>query len=63
MAEVSPMMTHEAGAGPKVNRTETMRPREACAKDDAVVAGTQAAIPRATEVTGQDPGQHDEDPL
>ncbi len=47
MAEVSPMMTHEAGAGPKVNRTETMRPREACAKDDAVVAGTQAAIPRA----------------
>jgi len=29
MAEVSPIMTHDAGAGPRVKRTETIKPREA----------------------------------
>jgi hypothetical protein len=51
MADVSPIMTHEAGAGPKVNRTEMIRPKEACAREDAVAAGvpwvtgTEAATP------------------
>ena len=40
-------MTHEAGAGPKVNKTETMRPSDACASEAAVEAPTEAAIPRA----------------
>jgi hypothetical protein len=54
MADVSPIMTHEAGAGPKVNRTEMIRPKDACAREDAVAAGvplvtwTEAATPRAT---------------
>jgi hypothetical protein len=41
------MMTHEAGAGPKVNKTETMRPKDACAKEAAVEMPTEPAIPRA----------------
>jgi hypothetical protein len=54
MADVSPIMTHEAGAGPKVNRTEMIRPKDACASEAAVAAGvplvtgTEAATPRAT---------------
>jgi hypothetical protein len=48
MADVSPIMTHEAGAGPKVNNTETIRPREACARDDEVETATEPATPRAT---------------
>lgn len=44
------MMTHEAGAGPRVKSTEMMRPRDACAKEAAVFAasletGTVAATP------------------
>lgn len=50
MEEVSPIMTQEAGAGPRVNSTEMMRPRDACARDAAVLAaslvtGTEAATP------------------
>jgi hypothetical protein len=47
------MMTHEAGAGPKVNKTEMIRPKDACAREAAVAAavplvtGTEAATPRA----------------
>jgi hypothetical protein len=48
MADVSPMMTHEAGAGPNVNRTETMRPKDACASVAAFETPQEAAIPRAT---------------
>lgn len=48
MDEVSPIMTHEAGAGPKVNRTEIMSPKDACARVDAVDVPTEAAIPSAT---------------
>jgi hypothetical protein len=48
MAEVSPIMTHEAGAGPKVNKTETMRPKDACARVAAFDVPQEAAIPRAT---------------
>jgi hypothetical protein len=51
MAEVSPMMTQEAGAGPRVKRIEMRRPREACALEMAVlvasVEGIDPAIPRA----------------
>ena len=46
MADVSPIMTHEAGAGPNVNKTETIRPRDACARLDGVDLPTEAAIPR-----------------
>jgi hypothetical protein len=50
MEDVSPMMTHEAGAGPRVKSTEIMRPRDACAREAAVFAaaldtGTVAATP------------------
>jgi hypothetical protein len=44
---------HEAGAGPKVNRTEMIRPKDACAREAAVAAavplvtGTDAATPSA----------------
>jgi hypothetical protein len=54
MADVSPIMTHEAGAGPKVNRTEMIRPKDACAREAAVAAGvflvtgTEAATPSMT---------------
>jgi hypothetical protein len=48
MADVSPIMTHEAGAGPKVNKTEMMRPKEACARLDEVDTATEPAIPRTT---------------
>jgi len=41
-------MTHEAGAGPRQKRTETINPREACALDAAVDLPTEAAMPRAT---------------
>jgi hypothetical protein len=47
MDEVSPMNTQEAGAGPKVKRTDTIRPSDACARLDAVVMETEPAIPRA----------------
>jgi hypothetical protein len=47
MADVSPIMTHEAGAGPKVNKTETMRPKDACAREAAFETPTEPAIPRA----------------
>jgi len=47
MADVSPIMTHEAGAGPKVNRTETMRPKDACAREAAFDKPTEPATPRA----------------
>ena len=49
MDDVSPMMTQEAGAGPKQNSTETMRPSDACAWVAAVPPPTEAAIPRATK--------------
>jgi hypothetical protein len=50
MADVSPMTTHDAGAGPRVNSTEIMSPRDACAREAAVfaaslVTGTEAATP------------------
>jgi hypothetical protein len=48
MADVSPIITHEAGAGPKVNKTETIRPKDACAREAAVDLPTEPAIPRAT---------------
>jgi hypothetical protein len=48
MADVSPIMTHEAGAGPNVKSTETIKPRDACANEAAVLLPTEAAIPRAT---------------
>jgi len=48
MADVSPMMTHEAGAGPKVKRTETMRPKDACAREAEFEMPTDPATPRAT---------------
>jgi hypothetical protein len=51
MADVSPIMTHEAGAGPKVNRTEIMRPKDACAREAAFDLPTEAATPRATSRT------------
>lgn len=40
------MMTQEAGAGPKTKKTDTIRPKDACAKLEAVVVGTEPAIPR-----------------
>jgi hypothetical protein len=49
MAEVSPIMTHEAGAGPKVNKTDTMRPKDAWAREAAFDKPTEPAIPRATK--------------
>ena len=51
MADVSPIMTHEAGAGPRVKRTETMRPRDACAREAEVDCPNDAAIPIATRTT------------
>lgn len=58
MADVSPMIAYETGAGPKVNRTETMRPKEACAKEAAFREAKldfdvvqDAATPRATSRT------------
>jgi len=48
MDDVSPIMTHDAGAGPKQNRTDTMSPREACAREDAFDSLKEAAIPRQT---------------
>jgi hypothetical protein len=51
MADVSPIMTHEAGAGPKVNRTEIMRPKDACAREASFDLPTEAATPRATSRT------------
>ncbi len=51
MADVSPIMTHEAGAAAKVNKTETMRPRDACALEAATDLPTEAAIPRAISRT------------
>ena len=53
--EVSPIITHEAGAGPRVNKTDTMRPREACARDAAVETPNDAAIPRHTSNTALNP--------
>lgn len=50
MADVSPMMTHEAGAGPNVKRTETIKPRDACASLDGFALGLiDPAIPSATK--------------
>lgn len=46
MEDVSPMMTQEAGAGPRVNRTEMISPRDACAKEADLDTPTEAAIPR-----------------
>ena len=40
------MITHEAGAGPKVNNTEMIRPRDACAREAAFDLPQEAAIPR-----------------
>ena len=51
MAEVSAMMTHDIGAAAKVNMTDTMRPNEACALDEAVDLGKHAAIPSARSMT------------
>ena len=51
MADVSPIMTHDAGAGPKVNRTEMIRPKEACAREAALDLPTEAATPRAMRRT------------
>jgi len=51
IADVSPMITHEAGAGPRVNSTETIRPSDACARDAASDMPKQAAIPRAKSRT------------
>ena len=48
MADVSPIMTHEAGAGPKVNSTEMMRPKDACARLVAFDLPTDPAMPRQT---------------
>jgi hypothetical protein len=39
-------MTHEAGAGPKVKKTEMMRPNDACALLSAFEVPTDAQIPR-----------------
>ena len=47
MAEVSPMMTHEAGAGPKVKPTEMISPRAATALFCAFELAKEPAIPRA----------------
>jgi hypothetical protein len=64
MAEVSPIITHEAGAGPKVNRTEMIRPKDACAREAAFAAevpwvtGTEAAMPRATRRMVLNPEPH-----
>ena len=41
------MMTHEAGAGPKQNRTETINPSDACALLAALPPPHEAAIPSA----------------
>ncbi len=46
MADVSPIMTHDAGAGPNVNSTETINPRDACAREAFVDLPTEPAIPR-----------------
>lgn len=46
MADVSPMMTHEAGAGPSVKPTEMIKPRAAWAKFDDSDTATDPAIPR-----------------
>jgi hypothetical protein len=51
MADVSPMMTHEAGAGPNVNKTEMIRPKEACAFEAAIEIPTEPATPSATRKT------------
>ena len=55
MAEVSAMMTHEIGAAAKVNMTDTMRPNEAWALEDAVDLEKHAAIPRAKSMTTLNP--------
>jgi hypothetical protein len=47
IAEVSPIIAYETGAGPRVKRTDTIRPREACANEDALDFSTVPAIPRA----------------
>jgi len=44
-------MTHDAGAGPKVNKTETMRPKDACAREAAFETPKEAATPRETNRT------------
>ena len=49
MDDVSPIMTQEAGAGPRQNRTETIRPRDAVASDAEFEKGTEPAIPMATK--------------
>lgn len=51
MDEVSPMMTHEAGAGPRQKRTETIRPRDAWASEAEFDSPTDAAMPRAIKRT------------
>lgn len=48
MAEVSPMIAYETGAAPRVKSTETMRPKEAWAREAAVDLPTDPATPRAT---------------
>jgi hypothetical protein len=45
------MMTHEIGAAAKVNITDTIRPNDACALEEAVDLGKHAAIPRAMSMT------------
>jgi hypothetical protein len=51
MAEVSPITTHEAGAGPNVNNTEIMRPMDTCAREAAVDLPTDAVTPSAISRT------------
>jgi hypothetical protein len=41
-------LTYEAGAAPSVKRTETIKPREACAREAAVDVPTDPAIPKQT---------------
>jgi hypothetical protein len=51
MAEVSPITTHEAGAGPDLNNTEIMRPKDACAREAGVDLPIETATPSAISRT------------
>lgn len=45
----------ETYAGPRVNKTDTIRPRDACAREAGSDLPTEAAIPRHTSKMALNP--------